>query len=352
MLNRLDPNLPDPVESRRRAAGRMVRFSYAAVVFGILGFFVVYFGSPLVYLSGPGVVSSPSVVVSLPYVVQVTQMHVTGGSTVEPGDQIAHVWSPQQHEVVASYMRAQADITGRSAELRIKARVARESLDDSRSYMRVTEEAVQQLESSGAASTAFRVGVFRERATARKNVTAQEAELAETEAQLGKLDDVGRRLLEQVNAAERNFADGRVTAPVGGIIARRPARVGESLAAGSPVAEILDPREVFVDWYVPNGRLLDPKVGVDVVIVHGTWRLRGTISEILPVSEVFGGARPSVGRDRAASQIARVRFNPGSDPPALNSTVYVHMYYSRAAAWVADQVIRLFGLERTAGGAP
>ena len=26
-INRLDPNVPDPIESRRRAAGRLVRFS-------------------------------------------------------------------------------------------------------------------------------------------------------------------------------------------------------------------------------------------------------------------------------------------------------------------------------------
>jgi HlyD family secretion protein len=55
-INRLDPNVRDPVESRRRAAGRLVRIAYATAVFGVLGFFIVYFGSPLVYLSGPGTV--------------------------------------------------------------------------------------------------------------------------------------------------------------------------------------------------------------------------------------------------------------------------------------------------------
>ena len=37
-INRLDPNLPDPVESRRRAAGRLVRIAYAIIVFGVLAF--------------------------------------------------------------------------------------------------------------------------------------------------------------------------------------------------------------------------------------------------------------------------------------------------------------------------
>jgi len=73
-INRLDPNVPDPVESRRRAAGRFVRFAYATIVFGVLGFFVIYFGAPFVYLGGPGTVSSPRYVVSLPYTVQVSHM--------------------------------------------------------------------------------------------------------------------------------------------------------------------------------------------------------------------------------------------------------------------------------------
>ena len=84
MLNRLDPHLPDPVESRRRAAGRLVRIAYSTVVFGLLAFFVIYFGRPLVYLGGPGIVSSPRFVVSLPYVVQVSHMNVTPGTVVRP----------------------------------------------------------------------------------------------------------------------------------------------------------------------------------------------------------------------------------------------------------------------------
>ena len=39
-INRLNPHVPDPVESRRRAAGRFVRIAYATAVFGVIGFFV------------------------------------------------------------------------------------------------------------------------------------------------------------------------------------------------------------------------------------------------------------------------------------------------------------------------
>src|SRR6266566_3195257 len=123
-INRLDPNVPDPVESRRRAAGRLVRIAYATIVFGVLAFFVIYFGAPFVYLGGPGTVSSPRYVVSLPYTVQVNQMNLAPGATVKAGEEIAEVLSPEQDSIVATYMRALADIAGRTAELRIKARAA------------------------------------------------------------------------------------------------------------------------------------------------------------------------------------------------------------------------------------
>ena len=174
-INRLDPNVPDPIESRRRAAGRLVRFFYATIVFGVLGFFIVYFGSPLVYLSGPGTVTSPRHVVSLPFTVQVNQMKLVPGATVKAGEEIAEVISPEQDSIVATYMRALADISGRTAELRIKARVAQESLGASRSYLRVTEEAAERIDAMATATVTFRMEVLRERASAQKAVVSQKS---------------------------------------------------------------------------------------------------------------------------------------------------------------------------------
>jgi HlyD family secretion protein len=187
-INRLDPNLPDPVESRRRAAGRLVRIAYATIVFGIIAFFVVYFGAPFVFLSGPGTVTAPRYVVSLPYTVQVTRMNVVRGATVKAGEEIAEVVSPEQDSIVATYMRALADIAGRTAELRIKARVAQDSLDAARAYLRVTEEAVQRVDAMATATVTFRMEVLRERASASKAVISQEAEVAESAVQLASLD--------------------------------------------------------------------------------------------------------------------------------------------------------------------
>jgi HlyD family secretion protein len=345
-INRLDPNVPDPVESRRRAAGRLVRSAYALGVFGVIGFFVVYFGAPFVFLSGPGTVTSPRYVISLPYTVQVSRMNVTPGASVKPGDEIGQVRSPEQDTIVSTYMRSLAEIAGQSAELRVKARVAKESLEPARSYQRETEDALERVEAMTSTTTTFRMEILRERASARTNVVTKEAESAEASVQLLSLDAFAQQIRDRLNEVERNFAGGRVSAPIGGIISTGLAHVGQSLVAGAPVTEILDPNDVYVDWYIPNERLIDPKVGKEVLVLFGNRRIPGKIAEILPVSAVFAGTQAQVAlRDRPATQIARVRFDPDASPPALNSTVNVHMHYTKLSAWIAERLISLFGLD-------
>jgi multidrug resistance efflux pump len=342
-INRLDPNVPDPVESRRRAAGRLVRIAYATIVFGVLAFFVIYFGAPFVYLGGPGTVSSPRYVVSLPYTVQVSQMKLAPGATVKAGDEIAEVVSPEQDSIVATYMRALADISGRTAELRIKARVAQESLEAVRSYMRVTEEAVERIDAMSTATVTFRMEVLRERASARKAVISQEAEVAESAIQLASLDEFIQQLKGRLDEVQRHFGQGRVSAPIAGIVSTGLAHVGQSLVAGTPVAEVLDPTDIFVDWYIPNERLIDPEVGNEVSVLFGNRRIPGKISQILPVSAVYPGSQQLLTRDRPATQIARIRFDPGAVPPPLNSSVGVRMHYTELSARVANLLVRIFG---------
>ena len=347
MIKRLDPHVPDPVESRRRAAGRLVRFTYGMIVFGVIGFFVVYFGKPFVVLSGPGTVSSPRYVISLPYTVQVSRMDVAPGAEVRDGEEIGQVRSPQKDDVVATYMRALAELGGRQAELRIKARVAGDSLEAARSYLRLTEETVQRIEAAASSniSMSYQVEIFRERALARKTVVAQEAEVAEASVQLTILDRLDQQLRARLDRVELDFADGRIFAPIGGIVSTKLARVGQSLVAGNAIAEILDPSDVFVDWYIPNTRLIDPEVGNGVFVVFGKRRYPGRIVEILPVSDVYAGTQSILVGHRQATQIARIRFDLAAVPPALNSTVHVNMFYTEVAARVAAALGRLLRLD-------
>ena len=100
-----------------------------------------------------------------------------------------------------------------------------------------------------------------------------------------------------------------------------------------------------MDWYIPNARLIDPEVGNEVLVLFGNRRISGKIAEILPVSGVYAGTQQLqlLARDRPATQIARIRFDPDATPPPLNSTVEVHMHYIGLFGRIADRVIHFSG---------
>lgn len=347
-IHRLDPNVPDPVESRRASAGRLVRLIYALGVLGVIGFFAIYFGASLVLLSGPGVVSAPREIVSLPYIVQVQRMEVTPGEHVQAGMPVARVRSPQVSETLSNLTQALADVTSREADLRVKARISRDSLVSARARLHNAEDTLNRLETTlnqASASLVYRADVYRERAQAVQNVVALEAEAEESSAQLARLGEIRDRIQGQLDQIQKEFDNGRVLAPVDGIVSTRLSRAGETIVAGSSLAEIFQPDNIYIDWYIPNFRLIDPKPGHRVFVVLGKTRAMGTITEILPISDTFDAARSSILREPQTGQIARIRLDAGAQPPALNSTVTIHMYYTGLADSIARNVVGLFGLD-------
>jgi multidrug resistance efflux pump len=243
-------------------------------------------------------------------------------------------------------MRGLAEVSSRSAELRIKARAAKESLDAARTYLGVTEEATGHLDTSTTASLTFRLQMLRERALAHKTVVAQEAEIEEAAVQLASLEKFGAQIRQHLDGLERNFAGGRLYAPIDGIVSTRPAKDGMSVVAGTPLVEIRDPSDIFVYWSIPNARLRDPAIGDKVIVLFGNWRIPGTITELLPISETFNTSQAIMGREPIATQTARVDFSSKEAAPALNTTVSVHMYYTNFAARAAEVLARVFGFHR------
>src|SRR6185312_1877248 len=149
---------------------------------------------------------------------EVMRMNRASGATVKAGDEIAQVISPEHERIVATYMQALADINGRTAELRIKARVAQDVLQAARSYELVTQEAVERLGAMTVATVTFRMEVLREYASARKAVVSAEAEVSESKVQLASLDEFIKQLRGHLDDVQRDFCHSKVLAPVGGIV--------------------------------------------------------------------------------------------------------------------------------------
>ena len=178
----------------------------------------------------------------------------------------------------------------------------------------MADDTLQRLEKANSAEDfglIYRADVYRERAVAVQSLLALEAEAEEAAAQLVRLEAVRREIRGQFDAVKSEFDGGRILSPARGIIAPRTSYAGETMLAGSSIAEIFLDGDTFVDWYIPNFRLVDPRPGQRVIVVYGRTRLPGTISEILPISDQLESRRSSILREPSAGQIGRIRFDPG-----------------------------------------
>jgi HlyD family secretion protein len=128
-------------------------------------------------------------------------------------------------------------------------------------------------------------------ATAR--VQGLEAALAQLRAPMGREGEIKaqQQLIESLRAAvamaQWRIDQRHVTAPVTGIVADVLARPGETIPAGSPVVSLLPPENIFVRFFVPEGRLAEVHDGDRVALLCDSCpaELAATISFISPQAE-------------------------------------------------------------------
>jgi multidrug resistance efflux pump len=329
--HRLESDLPDPVESRRSGASRVVRLGYAALVLGLFAFFLIQFAKPLLILEGPGVISANGRIVSLPYVAQITEMKATAGQRVEEGAIIARVRSPQFAETVTNLLKSLVDVGSREADLRIRAAVAAATRDATAERLAGAEAAVARLGSDDrvgwSASLSYRAEALRERAIALQAHSALEAEAREIRLQLDKLAEIRKRIEDQLRRSETDFADGVVHAPTGGIVSAGLSRPGETVMAGGQIAEVFE-SERYVDWYLPSFRIFDPEPGQRVFIHFGTHVIPAIVKDVLPISRLVQDRGAPLLREAKSGQMARLSLarSDGEGLP-LESQVVIRMNY-------------------------
>ena len=328
-MRRLD--IPDPVDSRRSSSGRMVRFFYASGLICMGMFLIWYFGKPLVILQGPGIVTAKRYVISAPYTTHIEKLAVSPGQSVKAGDAIAIVSSFEVEKYISDLLKVVVDETTEATALSIKVAVAKATRQSSMKRLAAANDSVARFENApnpAAASLPYRAEVYREQALAMLAVSQSDAEGNEAAAQLSKLAVNMKLIGDQLSRIRQNYNEGRMLAPVSGVLSARMAESGETIVAGGVIAEVFDTSDIYIDWTIPALRMIQPNVGDAVSVSNNTETFRGTISELFALSEDFGGGNKSIMSDPKSGQIARVRADNRTRLVVLNTEVRVRMHYS------------------------
>ncbi len=342
-LNAIDPRIPDPVESRRAASGFAVRFAYGLGIIVLAATLLWHFGRGFLFLEGTGVVSAPVHDISTPYLSRVEYVNVVPGIVVTAGDLLARIKSPQLDREINEIERALVEQSQKEADLRVRFRMAKATSQSASDRLAMANEAYQRLDgkNSEAASLGYRMDVYRERSQAMAQKAQAEAEIDEIQAQLDRFELNRRFLKGKIAALEADFDDGKIIAPIGGLIGNTIAHTGEIIKPGDTIAEIYDLSEFYIVWHIPAFGIKQPKIADPVFIHYGPKVLPGYIFEIKQIAEAAAEPSQSVLREKQPQQIIIVKTIAKQPDLPIHAAVTVRMNYS---SWLDALIGRLLGL--------
>jgi len=312
--------LPNQPRSNRQA---VIRWVYFLALFALAAWLGDTFLGSLFYLRSEGLVLGESAVIAAEFPVTVRDLLVREGEHVKAGSVAAVVTSQTVAESIA---RLTGDVAAREArlsELRIRGEKAEAIIKLALTRQEVTSGARAEMEKllkDGLLPLDKRTAAVESEFRSLEDLEALKAEKRVVEAEISTLNTVSLEAETAVSDLRRLYDDGKMRAPIDGIVIRRSVDKGSVVRAGEPLVELVEEQR-FVLAYLPTGGLYRIAVGDRVQIKSGLRRAEGIISRIEPFAAAlpreFQRAFTPVDRQ----QVLRVEFAPGETPPPLFTKV-------------------------------
>jgi len=326
-MRRLRPRLVPPVaqDEPRPRRHTVIRWVYLAAVIGLMAWLGNLFLGGYFYLRADGMVLGELAVVAAEFPVTVNGILVHEGERVTAGQVVATVSSQAVAESLARLTGDQADRQIRLADLDIRSQTTdaviglagkRETVaGDTR---RELEKLLAQRELPVIAHSAAIDSEFR----SKEDLERLKAERSAFAAQIGALQAAVARAQSAIDDLHRDYDDGRLHAPIDGVVGRRIAEQGAVFGAGDPLLDIYGNRR-FVLAYVPTGGLFTVRVGETVRIADGLHTFAGTITRVEPVAAALPREFQRAFTPVEHEQVIRVKLATGQQPPPLFTKVQV-----------------------------
>jgi HlyD family secretion protein len=216
---------------------------------------------------------------------KIVEITVREGDSVEAGQLLARIWSPQDEAQVdaqkanvvegerkleealsagpARVALAEANLAASQAEyVRWQAEL-QQAQEDAKRYPPLVETGAAAEQLSDQQQTKLKIARASTDAS-HKQVLAAEASLDQAKAQLQQIATARANLASsraQLRRFEANVSDLKITAPIAGTILTRSAEPGRVIAAGQTILTMVDLHKLYLRGFVPEGNVGKVKVG-------------------------------------------------------------------------------------------
>jgi len=216
---------------------------------------------------------------------KIVEITAREGDSVEAGQLVARIWSPQDeaqvdaqkanvidaerklHEAMAAAPArvsvAEANLAVAKAELVRSEAELNQAQMDARRYPPLVQTGAAAAQTADQHQTNFNVAIASADAD-RKQVVAAEAAVQQAKAQLEQIATAKASLASskaQLRRLEANVNDLTITAPIAGTILTRSAEPGRVIAVGQTILTMVDLHELYLRGFIPEGDVGKVKVG-------------------------------------------------------------------------------------------
>lgn len=337
MSQAITKNIPDPVSSRRATAGSAVRRVYTLLVLGLALFLIWLIVKPAIYTASSGQVMAPAYLISTPYSSRVVSVDVSPGDRVSQGDILAQVRSPQIDQLQADLAASVGQQKTQEAEFLIRDSIARAAIPSARQRLDSAKRSLDKLGDGCEQTSIFCASIHREFYEASRTLAELTAGQEQLQLQLAAMMSV-REKIEAIDLfVERAFNRGHQISPIDGVVSPRIASAGQSVTAGEVIVEVLDDSKVHIEWVLESQHLRQPKLGERVYVLDGNSLMRGTVVQLLGVSQ-RAAFQHSLFQRAQIGQVLHIELDDGEAYPPLLAEVEVRYNY-----WsVLDPAVELY----------
>jgi multidrug resistance efflux pump len=314
--------LPGDVRVRHQT---LFRWLYLAAVFILLFWLFDLFFGGLFYLRSDGLVLGEPGAVAAEFAVTIRELRVQQGDAVKAG-QVAAIGSSQHvAETIARLTADMAARQGRLSDLRVRSHVVDALLPLATNRLKLATHARQELNrmlAHGTTGLNQRTQAVEQEYRAQTDMERLKAEESVLKKEIGTLTSAMDEVKKAIADLRRLYDDGRLRAPIDGIVGRRLASTGSVLRPGSPLFELWGNNR-YVLAYLPTGTLYRVQPGDEVQISTGLRTVRGKIKRIEPYAAALPNEFQRAFTPVERQQVMRVEFEPGTKPPPLLTKVWL-----------------------------
>jgi multidrug resistance efflux pump len=318
----LSQGLPKEPRSHRLT---VIRWIYLTAVLGGAIWLTNIFLGDRFFFRSEGLVLGEPAVVAAEFPVTLRDVLVREGETIDAGKIVAIITSQNVVETIARLTGDVATRSIRQSELRIRSEVVDAMLPVAESREKFTTSARKELETL----LERRDLVLNQHSTALENefrglqdLQTLKAEKRIFESELTKLSSALADAQVAIDDLRRIYGEGRLAAPIAGVVTRIAAGKGAVIRAGEPIVE-LNSKERFVLAYVPTGTLYSVNAGDEVNVKTGMQTARGIITRVEPFAAALPREFQRAFTPVERQQVLRIEFLPGESPPPLFTKVSV-----------------------------